>query len=166
MESKWTNFICSRERVRLNKSKGLIFNQENRSQWYNIISEQVTRGTGWEGINWDCLCQTGKVSTTVLVNWPIKPSTLKTKAIISNCITISEVWFPWFSLIGQDCRVFLWFSVTWFRRYCPYWMKYVRGLAMNFCTSVWIIDIVCQSNMIDKEDCFPAEMVVAYRWGR
>ena len=45
-------------------------------------------------------------------------------------------------------------------------MKYVRGLGMHFCTSVYIVDIVCQYNMIDKEDCNPAEMVVVYLLGR
>ena len=45
-------------------------------------------------------------------------------------------------------------------------MKYVRGLGMNFCTSVWILDIVCQYNMIDEEDCNPEKMVVACILGR
>ena len=33
---------------------------------------------------------------------------------------------------------------------------------MDFFTSVWIMDILCKYSMIDKEDCTPAEMVVAY----
>ena len=49
-------YIFQRERARLNESRSLILNQDNRSQWYYIISKKETSGTGLEVINWDCLC--------------------------------------------------------------------------------------------------------------
>ena len=120
----------------------LISYWNNQSERYDIISEQVMRGTGWEGVKCEWCVRREWFQPPPSIIDQFTPWT-KINSFLANLIAIYEAWFSWFSLKGQDWRVQGGFYAFCFVWHYPYYRKCVTILGMVFKILVWVIYIVC-----------------------